>query len=205
MKIIGLILASFLSSAALGQITIIQNGVVYSCFPQVEPGGERACVDKAYSGPFSKSEAQQLCKGSQSVGPADCGLKAYAGPFSKSETMQLCTGAFSVGPADCATSAYAGPFSKDESLRLCGKYSSISNAECAKKAYAGPYTKEESIAMCQSNPRLALNTLSLLQSSAEAVEIAEALKSMKLSEDSKLQKIKIFESQKIQLLKTLNK
>ena len=82
----------------------------------------------------------------------DCIQKAYAGPFSKSESEQLCSGAYSAAPADCAIKAYSGPFSKSESLDLCAsKSSSERTANCAIKAYSGPYSKAEAIRICKSN------------------------------------------------------
>jgi hypothetical protein len=137
---------------------IIQDGYRYRCNAVGggggNPGGAIDCVERAYSGPFSREESTQLCTGAVNTGPADCGLMAYSGPFSKPEALMLCTRAYSTGPAECAKMAYAGPFSKDESLSLCTRSGSTENARCAIRAYAGPYSKEEAIRLCRSNPAL---------------------------------------------------
>ncbi len=54
------------------------------------PGGNIACVEKAYAGPFSRDEAIQLCRGSFGTAPADCAIKIYAEPFSKLEAIEIC-------------------------------------------------------------------------------------------------------------------
>lgn len=135
------------------------NGVRYYCKPVSEQPGTGInpydCIEKAYSGPFSKSESEQLCKDAQTIGPAECAIKVYSGAFSKAESIKLCTGAYSVGPGECAITAYAGPFSKSESLDLCGgRRATIETANCAIRAYAGPYSKAEAIRICKANSKI---------------------------------------------------
>jgi hypothetical protein len=138
------------------RVDTIINGRRYTCHPNdngplppLPPSDPVICVDTAYAGPFSRSEALRLCEGAYDASPAQCGIKAYAGPFSKEESLNLCIRAYSVGPADCAIKAYAGPFSKSESLQLCGSpYADVSTADCAIRAYQGPYSREESIRIC---------------------------------------------------------
>jgi hypothetical protein len=156
--ILTLAFASFTTAArADDSFEIVKNGQTYLCTAEAtDPNGAVECVNKAYSGPFSKDESLRLCAGARSTAPADCAIKAYNGPFSKDEALRLCTGAvLSTGPADCATAAYAGPFSKDESLRLCAGNSTLATAQCAIRAYAGPYNKEQAIQLCRNgNPAL---------------------------------------------------
>ena len=115
----------FLSLAASFNVradsfTIIRDGQEYLCEQRTPgtPGDSVACANKAYQGPFSREESQQLCAGARSVAPADCGIKAYQGPFSKVEAVQLCTRARTIGPADCGIKAYQGPFLKKRLLRF---------------------------------------------------------------------------------------
>lgn len=173
---IGLLLAASLAQA--DSFTVIRDGKNYLCEeqdPVIDPGGNLRCVDKAYSGPFSKDESIRLCAGAHDESPALCAVKAYNGPFSKEESIGLCIGARNMGPAECAVKAYNGPFSKVESLNLCER-GTLANAECAIKAYAGPYSKEESIRLCKSNPALVLRSLQLLEQSSD---IQEKIRSMK--------------------------
>jgi hypothetical protein len=178
MKLI-LTMAIFLvaAMAQADSFTVIRDGKNYLCEEQgpIDPGGNLACVNKAYSGPFSKDESVRLCSGAHDESPALCGIKAYGGPFSKDESIQLCIGARSNGPVDCAIKAYGGPFSKPESLELC-QGGTLANAECAIKAYAGPYSKPEAIRMCKSNPALVLKSLNLIEQSSEIQEKIRAMK-----------------------------
>jgi hypothetical protein len=165
--------------AKADSFTIIRDGNEYLCEQQgspLDPGGNLECNDKAYSGPFSRDEAQRLCEGSHTDAPADCGIRAYNGPFSKDESIQLCIRARSTGPADCAIKAYGGPFSKDESLQLCSLNGSTANADCAIKAYAGPYSKEEAIRMCKSQPLLVMRSLALIEQSQDLKPKVESIK-----------------------------
>ena len=185
MKLI-LVLMSILGfqAAHADSFTVIRDGHQYLCEQTdapVDPGGNVDCNNKAYSGPFSRDEAQRICEGSRTVAPADCAIKAYAGPFSKEEAIQLCTHARSNGPIDCAAKAYAGPFSKEESLNLCAGNTSVANADCAIKAYAGPYSKEEAIRMCKGQAMLVLRSLNLIEQSQDLKAKVEAIKS-KVSE-----------------------
>jgi hypothetical protein len=173
---VGLLLAA--SFAQADSFTIIRDGKNYLCEeenPVIDPGGQVKCIDKAYSGPFSRSESERICAGAHDEGPALCAIKAYGGPFSKEESIGLCVGARNVGPAEYAVKAYSGPFSKTESLNLCER-GTLANAECAIKAYAGPYSKEEALRLCKSNPALVLRSLNLLEQSSD---IQEKIRSMK--------------------------
>lgn len=173
---IGVLLGGAFAQA--DSFTIIRDGKNYLCEeqnPVIDPGGNLRCVDKAYSGPFSKDEALRLCAGAHDESPALCAIKAYSGPFNRDESLQLCIGARSVGPAECAVKAYSGPFNRAESLDLCQR-GTLANVECAIKAYAGPYSREEAIRLCKSNPALLLRTLDLLEQSSE---IQEKIRSMK--------------------------
>lgn len=110
-------------------------------------------------------------------GAADCSNKAYNGPFSRSESLELCSGAYDEGPADCGIKAYAGPFSRSEAMELCKRTGTIAHAECAIKAYAGPYSRSEAIALCKSQPNLMLRSLELLESSPEIQSKVQKMKS----------------------------
>jgi hypothetical protein len=170
----------FLSSTITwaDSFTVIKEGKEYLCEeknPVLDPGGALKCIEKAYSGPFSKSESERICAGARDERPAICAIAAYAGPFSKEESIRLCVRAKSNGPIDCASKAYAGPFSKEESLTLCTG-GTLANADCAIKAYAGPYTKEEAIRLCKAEPYLLLKSLNLLEQSSEIQEKMRLLK-----------------------------
>ncbi|MBL7717168.1 MAG: hypothetical protein JNL01_17015 [Bdellovibrionales bacterium] len=146
-----------LSQWAVGQSSsgfqIVQSGVTYQCNPVSGSGSPGAgtvdCVDRAYQGPFSRSESQEICQGAWSTAPAECAIRAYAGPFSRQESIDLCKGAVVLtdGPDACAKKAYAGPFSREQALKIC-QGGTVANADCAIKAYAGPYTKDEAVKMC---------------------------------------------------------
>lgn len=181
MKLIFSFFVVFVSNTVWADsFTIIRDGHEYLCEdtnPIIDPGGSLKCVDKAYSGPFTKEESQRICAGARDERPALCALKAYAGPFTKEESIQLCIRAKGDGPVDCALKAYAGPFTKQESLSLCAG-GTLANAECALKAYAGPYTKEESIRLCKAEALLMLKSLNLLEQSSS---IQEKLRSEKKS------------------------
>lgn len=166
--------AAFASNA--DSFTTIKDGKEYLCQETlIDPGGALACVNKAYSGPFSKDESQRICAGAHDESPAVCGIAAYSGPFSKEESIQLCTHAKSNGPIDCASKAYSGPFSKAESLTLCAG-GTVANADCAIKAYAGPYSKEEALRICKSEPMLILRSLRLLEQSTDIQSKIKAFK-----------------------------
>ncbi len=158
--------------------TIIRDGKEYLCEQRgpSNPIDSVECANKAYSGPFSREEAQQLCAGARSIAPADCGIKAYSGPFSRTEAVTLCTRARTIGPADCAIKAYSGPFSREEAVTLCQGNGSIANADCAIKAYAGPYSREEAVRMCKESPMLVLRSLSLLEQSQDLKPKIESIK-----------------------------
>ena len=104
---------------------------------------------------------------------ADCAMKAYQGPFSRTEATELCQGARSVGPADCAIKAYQGPFSRAEAIQLCRRNGSVANADCAIKAYQGPYSKEESIRLCANDPHSVINVLNKLESADKTLFMAK--------------------------------
>ena len=137
-------------------IIIEVNGIKHSCTPFNNNGGNRIdCINLAYSGPFSRDEAQQLCQGAYSDMPARCALRAYRGSFTKDEAIKMCTRAISEGPIECFELAYSGPFTKDESLRLCSNYrASTRTAQCALDAYRGVYSKDEAIELCRGKQRL---------------------------------------------------
>lgn len=164
--------------ALADSFTVIRDGKEYLCEehnPVIDPGGRMKCIDKAYSGPFSKAEAERICEGARDEAPALCAIQAYTGPFTKEEAIQLCIRARSNGPIDCAVKAYAGPFTKVESLNLCAG-GSVANADCAIKAYAGPYSKEEALRLCKAEPMLALKSLKLLEQSSDIQEKIRSLK-----------------------------
>lgn len=184
------------------------NGVRYYCSPENNQPGDGGdvldCIDKAYAGPFSKAESEQLCQGANSTGPADCAIKAYSGPFSKTESLQLCQGAYSIGPGECANTAYAGPFSKTESLQLCSSRSAtVETANCAIRAYAGPYSKEESIRICKSNLVAESSTLAFLKTTDQSQAILKAQQQIKISIE-KLADVKAKAFQRVQDLKLKN-
>lgn len=155
------------SAAFADSFRLVKDGQEYLCSSTSpsNPGGSIDCVNKAYSGIFSREEAMRLCQGAVSTAPVDCALKAYQGIFSREEAIGLCTRARSNGPVECAQKAYQGIFSRAESLDLCSGDSSVANVECAQKAYAGPYSREEAIRMCKANPQLMLRSLNLMQQS----------------------------------------
>lgn len=170
----GVFLAAAFAQA--DSFTIIRDGKNYLCQEQNnDPGGRLRCVEKAYSGVFTRDEAARLCAGAYDESPALCGLKAYSGSLSKDQAIQLCIRAQGTGPADCFNKAYSGVFSRDESIRLC-QGGTVANAECALKAYSGVYNREEAIRLCQANAALVLKSLNLLEQSSE---IQEKMRSMK--------------------------
>lgn len=119
---LGLSFTLFSAFASADSFELIKDGKNYLCeetSPVIDPGGRLKCVDKAYSGPFSKEEAGRICEGARDEKPAICAIKAYNGPFAKEEAIQLCVRAKGDGPVDCAIKAYNGPYSKEEALRLC--------------------------------------------------------------------------------------
>jgi hypothetical protein len=137
-------------------IIIEVNGIKHSCTPLNNNGGTRIdCINLAYSGPFSRDEAQQLCQGAYDDMPARCALRAYRGSFTKEEAIRMCIRAKSEGPIDCFELAYSGPFTKEESLRLCSNNRASSRtAQCALDAYRGAYSKDEAIELCRGQQRL---------------------------------------------------
>jgi hypothetical protein len=144
---------------------INKDGYQYLCTVQNGSGnGSNAaeCVEKAYSGPFSRDESLKLCTGARNAGPALCALKAYSGPLSKEESLGLCTSAYSTSPADCFSTLYSGPFSKEESIRACSQNGDSNTAQCVLRAYAGPYSKEQALKLCARNPSLLNVALSAL-------------------------------------------
>ena len=164
-------------SASADSFTIIRDGKEYMCeLRNPLPIDPVDCINRAYSGPFSRDEAQQLCVGARSAAPAECGIRAYSGPFSKSESIQLCVQARTVGPAECGIRAYNGPFSKEESVTLCKGNGSLANADCAIRAYNGPYSREEAVRMCKEQPHLVLRSLALLEQSQDLKPNIEAIK-----------------------------
>lgn len=172
----GLLLTQF---ASADSFTVIRDGKEYLCEQRgpLDPIGSVECANKAYAGPFSREESQELCMGARSVAPADCALKAYSGPFNRAESIQLCKRARTTGPVECANKAYSGPFNRDESIQLCSGNGSLANAECALKAYAGPYNREEAIRMCKEQPHLVLRSLELLAQSQELKPKIESIRS----------------------------
>ncbi|MGZ3725039.1 MAG: hypothetical protein ACXWQQ_04535 [Pseudobdellovibrio sp.] len=164
--------------AKADSFTIIRDGNEYLCQQTgpTNPIDSVDCANKAYAGPFSKDQAQQLCAGARSTAPADCAIKAYAGPFSQAQAVTLCIHAQTTGPADCAAKAYAGPFSQDESVTLCSDNGTVANADCAAKAYAGPYSKDEAIKMCKASPLLVMRSLNLLEQSQDLKPKIESIK-----------------------------
>ncbi len=171
------LLASY--SVQADSFTIIRDGKEYRCEQTgpISPVDPIACANKAYSGPFSREESQQLCSGARDTSPADCGIKAYSGPYSRAEAVQLCTGSRTAsGPIDCANKAYTGVFSRAESITLCQGNGSVANADCALKAYPGPYSREESIRMCKAQPLLVMRSLDLIAKSQELKPKVEAIK-----------------------------
>ncbi|MBS1971853.1 MAG: hypothetical protein JSU04_16195 [Bdellovibrionales bacterium] len=164
---IALILSA--TTAFADSFKLTRDGQEYLCTATAPttPGGAVDCVNKAYSGPFSRDESMRLCSGARSTAPAECAMKAYAGPLSKEESINLCIHARSTGPVDCVSKAYAGPFSKAESLDLCSGDTSVATADCAIKAYAGPYSKAESIRLCKGEPQLMMRSLKLMEKSQE--------------------------------------
>lgn len=151
-----------LSQWAIGQSSsgfqVVQGGVTYQCTPisggGTSPGtGAVDCANRAFQGPFSRAESQEICQGAWSEAPALCAIRAFQGPFSRQESIDLCKGAIVLtdGPDACATKAFQGPFSRAESLRLCAG-GTVANFDCAIKAFQGPYSREESIKMCAARP-----------------------------------------------------
>ncbi len=176
-----ILLGIFATSASFADsFTVIQNGQEYLCTSTgnnpSDPNQARACVDRAYSGVFSRDESFRICEGARNTAPADCAISAYAGVFTREESIQLCVGAIQPGPAECAKSAYAGVFTRDESLRLCTRTGAAETAECAKSAYAGPYSREEAIQLCRQNSRLLLRSLKLIEQSPDAQRRIQLLK-----------------------------
>ena len=94
--ILGLMIQLSAAQAMADSFTVIREGREYLCSttgngprPPSGPGGGAAdCANKAYNGPFSRSESMELCSGAYDEGPADCGIKAYAGPFSRKQQEQ---------------------------------------------------------------------------------------------------------------------
>lgn len=171
---LSLLLTASLANA--DSFTIIRDGKNYLCEEQsIDPGGAVKCIDKAYSGPFSREEANRICAGARDESPALCAIKAYSGPFSREESINLCVGARGLGPVECAAKAYSGPFSREESLGLC-RGGTIANAECAIKAYSGAYSREEALRLCKSNSALVLRSLNLIEQSSELKEKLRAMK-----------------------------
>lgn len=167
------------ASAQEDSFTMTKGGRDYLCqATDSGPIGDPVdCVNKAYAGPFSSSQARELCDGATNTAPADCAIKAYAGPFSNANAIILCKQAKTIGPADCAIKAYAGPFSNDQAIRLCTRTGSVRRADCAIKAYQGPYSTEESIQLCQNaNLNLLMRSLSLINSSPEALKKSQQFK-----------------------------
>jgi hypothetical protein len=156
MKFLISILFMFSLNVFSQPIIIEVNGIKHSCTPFNNNGGNRIdCINLAYSGPFSREEAQQLCQGAYNDMPARCALRAYRGSFTKEEAIKMCVRAISEGPMDCFELAYSGPFSKDESLRLCSSYRANSRtAQCALDAYRGVYSKDEAIELCKRQERM---------------------------------------------------
>lgn len=158
-----IIITAIHSLTLANSFELIKDGIKYRCNQVAsDPGGTVACVDKAYSGPFTKDESIEICQGSNDTAPAECAIHAYNGPFSKNESIRLCKFAYSISPAECANKAYSGPFTKEESISLCDNNGTLENAECAIRAYAGPYTKEEAVYMCKTNPTLLNRMLKVL-------------------------------------------
>ena len=177
-KLIFAVLFVTSSFAVADSFTIIRDNIEYMCEQKtpLNPIGAIDCIDKAYSGPFSKDEAKLLCQGARNTAPAECGSKAYAGSFTKPEAIKICTGARSNGPVDCAQNAYSGPFDKTQAIRLCEKNGSTLNSDCAIKAYSGPYSKDEAVNLCKEQPMLAIRSLSLIEQSVDLKESVQNIK-----------------------------
>ena len=174
-KLTLLVLLAF-SSLPLSAQTVetIINGQRYICSPHSnDPGSTMRCVDLAFRGPFSRDEAQRICRGSRSEAPAQCALQAFQGPFTREEAISLCAGAYTIGPVECALTAFRGPFSRDESLQLCSHpSSSLATAQCALDAFRGPYSREEAISLCRSQKALSpVPALSTAQLEALTIEV----------------------------------
>jgi hypothetical protein len=68
------------------------------------------CQKLAVQGPFTQTEARELCANAISGGPADCAKQALQGPFTKAEALKLCSGAVDLGPYDCGPTAQTRQF-----------------------------------------------------------------------------------------------
>ncbi len=145
-----LLLSAPLMAQADDSFEVVKDGKTYLCRVKGNdnPGAPLNCANKAYRGPFTREQAQTLCRGAINDAPADCGIKAYRRAFNKDQSVQLCKGTEDMGPQECGEMAYRGPFSKEQSVRLC-HLGSTANAQCAIDAYRGPYTKEEAIGICK--------------------------------------------------------
>ncbi len=164
-------------------IIIEVNGIKHSCTPLNNNGGNRIdCINLAYSGPFSREEAHQLCQGAYDDMPARCALRAYRGSFTKEEAIRMCIRAKSEGPIDCFELAYSGPFTKEESLRLCSNSRASSRtAQCALDAYRGAYSKDEAIELCKGQKLLNREMLMDKMMSQDLVKEAN-LKAFRMNE-----------------------
>lgn len=189
MKLSVLLFLSILTISHLStarEVEVDLDGEKYICIPSEvkpqDPGGAVECVSKAYQGPFSRQEADQLCQGARSDAPARCGIKVYAGPFSKTEALSICSGARTEGPGDCALTLYAGPFSKAETLGFCTNQTTKGHADCAIKAYQGPYSKAEALRICSANPALILRSLKILEMSKDSKQLIQQFKGAQVFE-----------------------
>lgn len=151
-----ILVSSFGVVAFADSFTMERNGQSYLCQSQQpvrpSPVARITCATMAYNGPFSQSQAAELCENARDNRPAECGIKAFNGPFSVVQAIELCKGVRTMGPVDCAIKAYNGPFSVAQALRLC-KNGSLENADCAIQAYNGPYNQEQALQMCEGNFR----------------------------------------------------
>lgn len=186
-----------------------KDGVRFYCAPTAgaDPTAIANCISKAYSGPFSKDESEDLCQGASSNAPADCALEAYRGPFSKSDSINLCRGATSLGPKECATAAYRGPFSSSESIELCKNNGTLENFNCADKLYKGPYSKADSIRLCKvsTSPNDFVGVIKSESVLAGMSELSfELLHSNKLKEQYLLKQIKHYEQLHLKQMKRLD-
>jgi hypothetical protein len=149
-------------------VTLCATVAVADSFTVIRDGREYLCSPTGSSQPPNPGG-----------GAVDCVNKAYSGPFSRDESMQLCSGALNVGPALCAIKAYAGPFNRAEAIELCARSGTEAHAECAIKAYAGPYSRAEAIQLCKAQPSLMLRSLKLMEKSPEVQSQIHLLKTQR--------------------------
>lgn len=166
------LLIVFLSAPAANadSFTLIRDGKEYQCVATSpsNPGGNIDCVNSAYSWIFTKEEALQLCQGATTIAPASCAKKAYSYILSREESIQLCQRSTSEEePLNCFKAGYSWILNRNEALNLCSRNGTTANVDCVKKAYSGIYSKEEALRLCKAQPLMMMQTLQLMESSAE--------------------------------------